>query len=438
MLALPIRQITPALQRLRKFVHNEDGGALPLVGLGLSAMIGFAGLGVDVSMFYFEKRATQGMADAAAISGAYTHIATEGDYNAINQAAIDEAVRNGYLANGTNQIQVALAPEPTTPVLSRPSVEVVVRRQVDLLFLSAFRSTPQMIAARAVGGYRNLGTMCVIALEETEDAAVSFQGSASANIDCGVASNSSSNKSIYVSGQASLFANPAQAFGDINVAGSGQLISNLPPLPYSPRVADPYEDTVFPPAPGTCDINGDVLVNSGNTLNISPTGSSYMICGDLEVRGTLNLAPGTYYIYDGDVSFGAQSVVTGTDVTLVITGSTPSEIGTININAGADIDLVAPSSGDYAGMVIYLDEDAERRTNKLLGGATMNLRGVVYLPGQDVEYSGGSNAAGCTQVIARTVTFIGDSYIDNDPALCQSVGVNVTDESDQKQIVLVE
>jgi hypothetical protein len=69
----------------------------------------------------------------------------------------------------------------------------------------------------------------------------------------------------------------------------------------------------------------------------------------------------------------------------------------------------------------------------------MNLLGVVYAPGQDMEYNGGTGTGGCTQLIARTVTFPGNSFIENTPALCQAVGLNLADdEGSQRQVVLVE
>ena len=40
----------------------------------------------------------------------------------------------------------------------------------------------------------------------------------------------SSDSAIDISGNATLLANPAQAYGDIDISGSGQLISNYPPL----------------------------------------------------------------------------------------------------------------------------------------------------------------------------------------------------------------
>jgi hypothetical protein len=103
--------------------------------------------------------------------------------------------------------------------------------------------------------------------------------------------------------------------------------------------------------------------------------------------------------------------VTGTGVTIVLTSSTLinlpglSLLGTVN--------LTAPSSGPYAGLVIYDDLPA------LLGvlpgpglaftlSPTVNLIGTIYAPHSVVTYAvnGGTTHTGqCTRLIADTLIF---------------------------------
>ena len=63
------------------------------------------------------------------------------------------------------------------------------------------------------------------------------------------------------------------------------------------------------------------------------------------------------------------------------------------------------------------------QANKLNGGSMMTLTGAVYAPAQPAEWTGnnGSAASNCTRVIARTVTFIGNSYFNNGG--CEEAGV---------------
>ena len=49
---------------------SEAGQALAVTVVAMVALIGFAGLGVDMGMLRYEKRLQQSAADAAAIAGA--------------------------------------------------------------------------------------------------------------------------------------------------------------------------------------------------------------------------------------------------------------------------------------------------------------------------------------------------------------------------------
>lgn len=55
-----------------------------------------------------------------------------------------------------------------------------------------------------------MGNICVIGLDEDNGRTVEFIGNTYANVGCGVASNSSSEDALYVGGNATLIANPAQ------------------------------------------------------------------------------------------------------------------------------------------------------------------------------------------------------------------------------------
>ncbi len=50
--------------------NSEAGQALAITIVVMVALIGFAGLGVDMGMLRYEKRLQQSAADAAAIAGA--------------------------------------------------------------------------------------------------------------------------------------------------------------------------------------------------------------------------------------------------------------------------------------------------------------------------------------------------------------------------------
>ncbi len=79
-----------------------------LTAVSMTAVIGFAGMGVDIAMWYSQKRATQSMADAAAVAATYA-IQEGSSFADVEAAARTEAIRNGFVETAGNSIVVANA-----------------------------------------------------------------------------------------------------------------------------------------------------------------------------------------------------------------------------------------------------------------------------------------------------------------------------------------
>jgi hypothetical protein len=65
-------------------------------------------------------------------------------------------------------------------------------------------------------------------------------------------------------------------------------------------------------------------------------------------------------------------------------------------------------------------------SNKINGGSTSNITGAIYFPTNAIEYTGGSATGGavCTQLIAYTITFKGNSSFNSN---CNSAGTKTID-----------
>lgn len=424
---------------LRALRSDESGYAYMFTGLALTTILGFAGAALDLANLYSERRNTQNMADSAAIAGTIVDIDAE-SFRAVQAAAQEEAVRNGFEDDGINTLNVTDSAGAAAGGVT-PMVEVVIQRHIPVYLISTFVGTKVPVSARAVAGMRALGPKCIVALSDTAEKAVDFSGNVSVDAGCGVISNSASASAISISGNASLTADPVQAFGDIEISGHGVVNSSIPPRPYSPKAADPYGEQSFPPAIGACDY-GSITVTAGGTLEIGPAvaSGSVRVCGDIDVnaQGTLNLDSGTYYVDDGNLKVNGQGTLSGDGVTVVMTGTT--QAGQIEINGGAIIDLSAPSSGSYEGIVLYQDPAVlPSGDNRINGGATMDLDGVLYFPGDSIEFSGGADVPGCTMIVANTVSFSGNSFLNNDPAECEAIGLGEgVGGVSQQTVVLVE
>jgi hypothetical protein len=100
--------------------------------------------------------------------------------------------------------------------------------------------------------------------------------------------------------------------------------------------------------------------------------------------------------------------VNGTNVTIILKGR-----WRVNFNGNTSLALTAPTTGTYKGLALFAD-----RTNDIdidiSGNNAGRVVGAIYSPNanSNVTYTGSATAYGagqCTQVIAGTVTFWGNS-----------------------------
>ncbi|MEJ2119716.1 MAG: pilus assembly protein TadG-related protein [Alphaproteobacteria bacterium] len=442
---LTMRLIRPAHRfagAVRRFARDTGGGVMIWTGLGLPVILGISGLGLDSAMWYLERRTMQSVVDTAAISAALTK-AGGGDQDAINAAVAKALADNKFTLITNDDLQVNVPPLTGPNTTNTTAVEVVIRRKATLFLSQILYTKAVHIRTRAVAGGVPVGQHCIVALDHDADSAVLFTGTADANIDCGVASNSESSRAIHVGGKAVLKADPAQAYGDIYVEGTATLETTHPPQPRSPRVPDPFgpegRDLQMPLMAGACTPAPDLSGSSG-TINLSPG----LYCGDLLIENkTVNLAPGVYILDEGDLRVKAGSIVAGDGVTFILTGSNPSQVGIFEITSNSQFNVTPPTSGDYAGIVIYTDQAAASNdgngnpfTNYLYGGASMAMKGAIYSPSRKIEFTGGSGSSSpCLYVVGRLVTVTGNAIINNDNSVCESLGLKPIE---QVRIKLIE
>ena len=164
-------------------------------------------------------------------------------------------------------------------------------------------------------------------------------------------------------------------------------------------------------------------------------------CGGFSLSGTVLLEAGVYIIYGtnsgkrhmnvaGDANVGATG-----PVTIIFTGRGIKTIGGVRrIHEGAAIRLSAPDSaghadgeyaGRYGGMLFIQDPEAKPSyTHVFNGDGDMRLSGAIYFPAAKISFRGGSEAApGCLQIVARAITFSGDTSLANRPDACGHLGV---------------
>jgi hypothetical protein len=147
--------------------------------------------------------------------------------------------------------------------------------------------------------------------------------------------------------------------------------------------------------------------------------------------------PGEYVIVGGKFKVNGGATVTGSNVTIFLTGNDTDGYAQVDIAGTATVSISAPTSGTYQGIAFFQDRDAppasEVSPNKFNGSSNLEIKGAIYIPNQQVEFSGGNESGGgCTRIVAFQVDFVGNSDIDSN---CTGYGF---DEETRREPELTE
>lgn len=419
---------------LRDVARDRSAGTTTMIALALPMVVGGAGIGIDVSSWYGEKRKLQQAADAAAMGGARMKAA--GQLNTIIvTAATNDAARNGHVVSAAHTIVVNTPPTAGAYAADSNAVEAIVTRPLKSLFSASFMgTTARTISARAVATVKSVAdpevrkSLCMLSLATSGEKAIFLNGDgAIAASNCSISAHSTDSKALYLNGSGSITAYTAFLKGGsyANTSGSGGLYFTVPASTYSANtIEDPYADLANPTVSGPC-----AQTNYDNTGTTTIQPGRY--CGGIRnsSSGTLRLAAGTYYIDGGNVeNTNSGSIVcsncTGdAGVTLVFTSSGSTDlIGGLFSNGSGTITLPAPgpSAGQpYTGIVVYQDRRASAGVAEfgvlLNGSGGDRLSGVVYAPKRTVHVNGSGTVAdtgkACMSIIALKITLNGSGTI---------------------------
>ena len=386
-----------------RFLEDHSGNIAIIAAVVMPVLVGFAGLGSEVGLWYFKHQTLQSAADSGAVSAATGNSKTASD---LSLQADSVTASYGLIAgsNGT-VVTVNRPPKSGTHTASANAVEVVVTQPQARLMSAIWSSDPVTIAGRAVAIYTG-GAGCVLALDGVTSGAATAQGTANVALNgCSLFDNSVSGTALIAGGNSSISALSVNVVG--GVSGTSNITTTQGDNTGQPAANDPYAGVSIPAFSG-CDQSN---YSAKKTLTISPG----VYCGGISVNAGANLTlnPGIYYIDQGSLTVNGNATVTGAGVTLIFTSSTGSNWPTATINGGANINLTAPTSGPTAGMVIYADRKMPVGTAfKLNGGSTEYFGGAVYVPKAALTFTGGANSnGGCTQIVADSVDFAGNANL---------------------------
>lgn len=388
--------------RIRSIVDSmclaTSANVATIFALTLPIVVGAAGFGVETSYWYYNSLKLQATADAAAYAGALEKISGS-DNPTIVAAATQSATTNG-LGAGTIVVNT---PPVSGPNTAKKAVEVIVTQNLDRMFTSIFTQGQVPEQARAVALITNASNACDIALNPSASQAVLFSGNTSVKLTgCSVMSNSTAADAIKLQGSARLQADCLISAGGVSLSNP---VTTVCPAPITQALpaADPFADLPTPAASNPC--------QNANKSTLAP--GTY--CNGLNLTGTVTLSPGVYVV-QGNLKINANAAIVGSGVTIFMSGSS-----TVSMNGNASVKLSAPTSGTYSGVLFYGDRTGNSAASTFNGTADSLLTGAIYFPRQLISYLGNfAGTGGCTQVVADTIQWSGNSNINQD---CSSLGM---------------
>ena len=287
---------------------------------------------------------------------------------------------------------------------SSDAVEVVASRPLPMFLAQFFIQDAGVVTARAVA-VADINDTCVWALHPNAKSALKVAGGANVSLNCGVVVNSSDPDALTQSGTTS-----CMTATKIKVSGqfSGECVQPTPLTGVKP-VEDPLAAMPAPSFAG-CDHNGNINVNGGSTVTLSPG----VYCGNIKATSTgiINFEPGLYVLNGASLDIGAQASAFGQGVSFFLTENSGTN-NNITIAGGATVNLVASTELPLPGVLFYHDRNSPTNvTHHLTGGSTMQVEGIIYFPAQDISFTGGTEFdAAASMLIARTISFTGQSNL---------------------------
>ncbi len=375
-------------------LHRQRGQILPLLAVGIFALLGLAALALDVGYWRYQQRMQQSAADSAALAGGIEldYSSQPANVQAQGQAA---AATDGF-TNGSGGVTVTINNPPLSGsyVGNPTAVEALVTKQSQTFFSSVFGIAPPTITARAVAIDTNNNAYCLYAMNQNlanhAAAGITLNGGGHGGIEaptCGVLTDSI----LTVNGTGTV---AAQAIGVVDPAASSYANANF-------TEAQPAQSVVVPdpcPSVPACEAFTNAISAGSSLIPTSPAASPVTSSGTttyypgvytstLSPSGTAVFSPGVYVLdVPGGNSFDAHGSVSisGIGVTFY------NEEGSFYIKGtgSSSISVSAPTSGAFNGLVFYQPQSNSSTVTWDGNDHTVDFAGVSYMPSASLTLNG--------------------------------------------------
>ena len=363
---------------------SQQGAITILVALLLPVLLGLMALAIDMGFVLVKRNQMQVAADAAALLAANARQHGE-DIQVASDLAYMATAANGFRDQVENVVVTVTIPPGGSQSFASDThyVRVTLTQPVHAFLAWIFGVTQTDTSATAIAGPSGGGNPCLLTLGTTGSAALSVVGNSVVTAStCGIYINSNSPTALQLTGNASVTARSIQVVGGYTATGNVNVSSVTTG---ATATTDPFATL---PMPAFSGCNFTNYTYKGNTsLTLMP--GTY--CGGMNISGNhaVTFSPGLYVLYGGGINFtGNIAPITGHGVTFYNSGNGSSyPYQSLNLGSNASLDLSAPTSGTYAGMLLMQDP-LNTQAATIIGNTGTVLAGNLYFPKNALTLNG--------------------------------------------------
>ena len=375
-----------------KYIRNRDGNIAVVTGLVGLPLLLVVSVALDLNNASSQGSHIRAAIDAAALASVVPANLSDQEREVFAQLTFDK----NYFGKSEVELEITATRE-RVDITAHGQTPTLLSAMVGKEHINVTESTAAIVTTADI--------ICVMALDPDGQKSLEFTGNAQfVAPGCSVQVNSTASQALVSN---SAYRPQALSFC---VAGTSKGYFNGTLKHACTSLADPYAG-IEEPADGPCIALSKLKTNGSSAID-----KAYLYpgtyCEGLDVMGTdVTFAPGTYIFPKGKLRFRKGSQSTANGVTFVLKDKVP-----FWMEDGAELNLIAPSDGPFAGLAIY-----QSATNKnggpksrIRSGAGVSITGTVYLPHQTLEISSESpvkSEAPATSFIAYNIRFTGDANV---------------------------
>ncbi len=363
---------------IRRYLASPRGNLSIATAMTFIPFMMFVSAAVDMSNAVRMKAELQAAADSGVLASA-TALSTGESYTNKHKLA-----NQAFYANLSPKLLASLTATPVTTIdFEKKAVKMKVQVETRQVLTKFFADTMKL-GVRAEAVVDKGDPICMMAMNKTKPQSLEIHGTADIVADgCAIHVNSDDPDALHQNGSATATAKSFCVNGDFS--GAKDAFSPTPDNNCR-QEEDPLADQ-FAKDLATL---GDITTCTKNNLQVKKndaTISPGVYCGGISVKqATLTLQPGIYVVRDGELSVMSGATLKGTGVTILLAGNSSTRFDN---QGGANIQISAPTSGVFSGIVIsQLSDSVPDKDNVITGGGDMQITGVMYFPNQPVSVQG--------------------------------------------------